>query len=235
MTSEKILYIDDIHTYYGVRHILQGVTLDVGQGEVVSLIGRNGAGKSTMLRSVMGLKTPKSGRVIYLGSEITRLPPHKIAHLGIGLVPQGGGIFPDISVFDNILFSPVRRPGQWTLDRIFALFPRLEERRHNRGRNLSGGEQKMLAMARALMMNPRLLLMDEPSEGLAPLFVQEVGRIVAEISKQGVSVLLVEQNLSLAMSAGHRCYVFNKGRAVYNAPPAVLRANKEVMHQYLGV
>lgn len=235
MTSEKILYIDDIHTYYGVRHILQGVTLDIGQGEVVSLIGRNGAGKSTMLRSVMGLKTPKSGRIIYLGSEITRLPPHRIAHLGIGLVPQGGGIFPDISVLDNILFSPVKRPGQWTLERIFALFPRLEERIRNRGRNLSGGEQKMLAMARALMMNPRLLLMDEPSEGLAPLFVQEVGRIVTEISKQGVSVLLVEQNLSLAMSAGHRCYVFNKGRAVYNAPPNVLRANKEVMRQYLGV
>ena len=234
-TAAKVLQIDDIHTYYGSRHILQGVALDIDEGEVVSLIGRNGAGKSTMLRSVIGLKRPKAGRVFYLGEDITNLAPHQIARLGIGLVPQGGGIFPDISVMENILFSPVRRPGQWTLERVLQLFPRLEERKNNRGRNLSGGEQKMLAMARALMMNPLLLLMDEPSEGLAPLFVQEVGRIVGEISKQGVSVLLVEQNLSLALSAGNRCYVFNKGRAVYSAPPDVLRANKEVMHQYLGV
>lgn len=230
-----ILQIEDIHTYYGTRHILQGVNIEVGEGEVVSLVGRNGAGKSTMLRSVIGLKKPKTGRVLFLGQDITPLAPHAIAHLGISLVPQGGGIFPDISVMENLMFSPVRRPGDWTVKRILGLFPRLEERQRNRGRTLSGGEQKMLAMGRALMMNPRLLLMDEPSEGLAPLFVQEVGRMVGEISKAGVSVLLVEQNLNLAFSAGDRCYVFNKGRAVYNASPAELRADKSIMLQYLGV
>jgi branched-chain amino acid transport system ATP-binding protein len=209
--------------------------MDVGAGQVVSLIGRNGSGKSTTLRSVIGLKKPKAGKVMFEGRDITPLAPHVIAGLGISLVPQGGGIFPDISVMDNLTFSPVKRPGEWNVSRALALFPILEERRNNRGRNLSGGEQKMLAVARALVMNPKLLLMDEPSEALSPLFVREIGRIVREIAKSGVSVLLVEQNIPLALSASCRCYVFNKGRAVFHATPNALRANHDVMQQYLGV
>jgi len=233
--QSAVLSVDDIHTYYGLRHILQGVSLEIGAGEVVSLIGRNGAGKSTMLRSIIGLKKPKSGRVMFLGEDITPLAPHRVAARGIGLVPQGGGIFPDISVMENLLFSPVKRSGEWDLKRVLALFPRLDERRNQRGRTLSGGEQKMLAMARALVMNPRLLLMDEPSEALAPLFVREVGRIVKEIGKTGMSVLLIEQNIPLALSSSNRCYVFNKGRVVYQSTPDKLRADHDAMQQYLGV
>jgi branched-chain amino acid transport system ATP-binding protein len=231
----SVLLLDDVHVYYGPRHVLQGVTLGVGAGEVVGLIGRNGAGKSTALRSIIGLKKPKPGRVLFEGVDVTPLAPHIIARLGVGLVPQGGGIFPDISVIENVMFSPVKRHGDWNAKRVLELFPRLEERRNQRGRNLSGGEQKMLAVARALVMNPKLLLMDEPSEALAPMFVREVGRIIREIAKSGVSVLLVEQNIPLALSVSNRCYVFNKGRAVYHATPDVLRENQEVMHQYLGV
>lgn len=231
----NVLRLEDVHSYYGPRHILQGVTMNVDAGEVVALIGRNGAGKSTALRSIIGLKKPKAGRVLFLGEDITPLPPHRVAALGMGLVPQGGGIFPDISVMENLMFSPVKRPGEWDLRRVLTLFPRLEERRNQRGRTLSGGEQKMLAVARALVMNPKLMLMDEPSEALAPLFVREIGRIIREIASTGVSVLLVEQNIPLALSASSRCYVFNKGRVVFQAPPDVLRANPDVMHQYLGV
>lgn len=234
-TQSSVLLVDDVQVYYGPRHILQGVTLGVGGGEVVGLIGRNGAGKSTALRTIIGLKKPKSGRVIFQGADITPLAPHVIAGLGIGLVPQGGGIFPDISVIENVMFSPVKRPGDWDVKRVLELFPRLGERRNQRGRTLSGGEQKMLAVARALVMNPRLLLMDEPSEALAPMFVREIGRILREITKTGVSVLLVEQNIPLALTASNRCYVFNKGRAVYHATPDALRANPDVMHRYLGV
>jgi branched-chain amino acid transport system ATP-binding protein len=230
-----ILRVEELHTYYGLRHILQGVTLEIGPSEVASLIGRNGAGKSTMLRSIIGLKKPKSGRVVFLDEDITPLAPHHVAARGIGLVPQGGGVFPDISVMENLLFSPVKRSGEWDLKRVLALFPRLDERRNQRGRTLSGGEQKMLAVARALVMNPRLLLMDEPSEALAPLFVREIGRIVQEISKMGMSVLLIEQNIPLALSSSHRCYVFNKGRVVYQATPDKLRADHDAMQQYLGV
>ena len=235
VAQSDVLRLEHVHTYYGARHILQGVTLNINSGEVVALIGRNGAGKSTTLRSIIGLKKPKTGKVLFLDKDITSLAPHRVAALGIGLVPQGGGIFPDISVMENLMFSPVKREGEWDLRRVLTLFPRLEERRNQRGKTLSGGEQKMLAVARALVMNPKLLLMDEPSEALAPLFVREIGQIIREIAKTGVSVLLVEQNIPLALSASNRCYVFNKGRVVYQATPDVLRVNQDVMHQYLGV
>jgi branched-chain amino acid transport system ATP-binding protein len=234
-SRSTVLRVEDIHTYYGLRHILQGVSLEIGAGEAVSLIGRNGAGKSTMLRSIIGLKKPKSGRVMFLGEDITLLPAHKVAARGIGLVPQGGGIFPDISVMENLLFSPLKRSGEWDLKRLLTLFPRLDERRNQRGRTLSGGEQKMLSVARALVTNPRLLLMDEPSQALAPMFVREIGRIVREVARAGMSVLLIEQNIPLALSSSDRCYVFNKGRVVYQSTPDKLRADHDAMQQYLGV
>jgi branched-chain amino acid transport system ATP-binding protein len=229
-----MLTVEDIHTYYGESHILQGLSLEVRPGELVCLMGRNGAGKTTTIRSIIGYNAPRSGRIRFLDQDIARLPPYRIAERGIGLVPQGRGIFPDLTVRENLTFA-AKAGGPWNEERAFAVFPRLEERQNNRGNQLSGGEQQMLAIARALLMNPKLILMDEPSEGLAPLIVREIGRIIQELKREGLSVLLVEQNLALGLSVADRCYVLNKGRVVYEGSSLVLRQDEAIKRQYLGV
>jgi branched-chain amino acid transport system ATP-binding protein len=236
-----MLIVEEIHTYYGDSHILQGVSLDVSAGEIVALLGRNGVGKSTLIKSLIGFAPPRQGRIALRGVDVTRLAPHKRARLGIALVPQGRGIFPTLSVRENLTLA-ARRPiagngnrALWTLERVLALFPPLEKRLRNLGAQLSGGEQQMLAIARALMTNPELLLMDEPSEGLAPLMVEEIVRVLDDLRAQSLSILLVEQNLSMALGLADRVYVMSKGQIVYAGLPADLQANPDVKHRYLGV
>lgn len=233
-----MLTLDDLHTYYGESHVLQGVSLSVGPGEIVALLGRNGVGKTTTINSIIGFTPPRRGRITFDGVELERLPSHRIAQLGVGLVPQGRGIFPTLTVRENMTLAARRtRNGNsaWTLERALTAFPPLSKRLKHLGSQLSGGEQQMLAVARALMMNPTLLLLDEPSEGLAPLIVAEIGRIIGALREDGISVLLVEQNLSLALGLANRVYVMNKGQIVYAGRPEELQANDEVKHRYLGV
>src|SRR6201999_866943 len=211
------LTAEGLHTYYGKSHILQGVNLEVAEGKITALLGRNGAGKTTTLRSLMGLTPPREGRVTVFGTDITRWPPFRIAGLGVGFVPEGRKIFPNLTVEEN-LKVPIERPGTWTIARIHALFPRLAERRSNKGRQLSGGEQEMLAIARALILNPKLLILDEPSQGLAPLIVREVFRVVSAARDEGISILLVEQNVRAATEIADRAYVLDDGRVVFSGP-----------------
>jgi branched-chain amino acid transport system ATP-binding protein len=232
----KMLTVDDIHTYYGDSHVLQGVSLRVGQGEVVALLGRNGVGKSTTIKSIIGFTPPRRGQITLRGVDVTRLPSHRTAQMGVGLVPQGRSIFPALTVRENIMLAARHAAnGGWTFERVLETFPPLKARLKNLGSQLSGGEQQMLAVARALMTNPELLLLDEPSEGLAPLIVAEIGRTVAQLRRSGLSILLVEQNLSLALGVADRVYVMNKGRIVFEGAPSDLREQEEVRHRYLGV
>ncbi|MDR7482280.1 MAG: ABC transporter ATP-binding protein [Armatimonadota bacterium] len=228
-----MLKVEQLHAYYGDSHILQGVTLAVGQGQVVGLLGRNGAGKTTTIRSIIGELRPRRGRVVLFEHDVTGAPPERIARLGVGLVPQGRAIFPTLTVRENLLLAA--RPGPWTEDRVYDLFPNLRLRRHHRGAQLSGGEQQMLAIGRALLTNPRLLLLDEPSEGLAPLLVREIGHVIQRLRAAGLAILLVEQNLPMALRVADWLYVLNKGQIVYQAPPAQLRADEHVKHTFLGV
>ena len=234
-----MLNIEDIHTYYGDSYVLQGVSLEVRPRTAVALLGRNGMGKTTLIRSIIGFARPRQGRVLFDGQDITRLASHQIAHLGIGLVPQGRRIFPSLTVLEHL--SVAARPNgaagdrAWTMDRVFGLYPRLRERHAHRGSMLSGGEQQMLAIARALTTNPRLLLMDEPSEGLAPLLVRELGGSIGRLKEAGLSILLVEQNLPMALAIADEVYVLSKGRVVYRGTPAALSADAAVKHRYLGV
>ncbi len=232
-----MLEVRDIHTYYGDSYILQGVSLRVEAGQVVALLGRNGAGKTTTINSIVGLTPPRRGQIVFKGEDVTHAPPHRIARMGMGLVPQGRRLFPNLTVEENITLAARTRNGaaQWTQERIYELFPRLKERARNRASQLSGGEQQMVAIARALMTNPDLLLLDEPSEGLAPLLVREIGRVLAELKARGLSFLLVEQNLHMATSVADWVYVMNKGRIVFEGTPQELLANEEVKHKYLGV
>lgn len=230
-----MLQLRDIHSYYGKSHVLQGVTLDVNAGELVCLFGRNGAGKTTTIRSIIGLTRPRNGKVVFAGQDITGMAPERVARTGVGFVPQGRRIFRDLTVKENLLFAANPKRGPWDLARAYKTFPQLQERQNNRGDQLSGGEQQMLSIARALLANPRLLLMDEPSEGLAPLLIREVGRIIKAIKDEGLSVLLVEQNLALGLSVADRCYVLNKGATVYEGSPDDLRQNAAVKQRYLGV
>ena len=231
-----MLSLNEVHTYYGNSHILQGVNLQVKPREVVSLLGRNGAGKTTIIRSIIGFNSPRSGEVVYKQKNISSQPAYRISQLGIGLVPQGRGIFPTLSVRENLTLAARKTGGDhWDLGKVYELFPRLKERENNKGNQLSGGEQQLLAIGRALMTNPDLLLLDEPSEGLAPLVVKDVGRIVGELKKQGLSILLVEQNLPLALGAADRVYVLSKGKIVLETTPAGLKDQDAEMKQYLGV
>jgi len=231
-----MLKLHDIHTYYGDSHILQGVSLEVKNEEAVALLGRNGVGKTTTISSIIGFEPPRSGEITLEGKDITGRPSYEIAQLGVGLVPQGRGIFPTLTVKENLTIAARNNQnGGWTLDRLIPLFPNLGDRMGNYGRQLSGGEQQMLAMARALMTNPKLLLLDEPSEGLAPLIVKEIGNIVQEVKKSGMSILLVEQNLSMALEVVDRVYVMSKGRIEFEGTPAALKAEKELMLHLLGV
>jgi len=217
----SILELEAIHSYYGKSHILHGVSLTLREGEIVTLLGRNGAGKTTTLRSIVGLTPARDGVVRILGKATTHWPPYSIAALGVGYVPEGRRIFGNLTVEEN-LKVPRERPGHWTIPRVFELFPRLGERRRNKGRQLSGGEQEMLAIARALLLNPKLLLLDEPSQGLAPLIVQEVFRVIADMRNTGMSLLLVEQNVRAAVEIADRAYVLDDGRVIYEGSAAEL-------------
>jgi len=211
----KALEIEGINTYYGKSHILKGVDLVVEEGELVTLLGRNGAGKSTTLRSIMGLTPARSGSVRIFGTDTTHSPAYRIAALGVGFVPEGRRIFSNLTVEEN-LKVPVERPGPWTIPRIYQLFPRLAERKNNKGRQLSGGEQEMLSIARALLLNPRLLMLDEPSQGLAPLIVQDVFKVIVATRDEGMSVLLIEQNVRAAVEVADRAYVLDDGAIAYS-------------------
>jgi branched-chain amino acid transport system ATP-binding protein len=208
------LEVEALHTYYGKSHILHGIDLELREGEIVTLLGRNGAGKTTTLRSLVGLTRAREGVVRIFGHATTDWPPFRIAGLGLGYVPEGRRIFPNLTVDDN-LRVPIERPGRWTIARIYQLFPRLAQRKSNKGRQLSGGEQEMLAIARALLLNPKILVLDEPSQGLAPLIVQEVFRVVTSMRQEGISVLLVEQNVRAAVEIADRAYVLDDGRVVF--------------------
>src|ERR1700753_495573 len=204
--SGPVLAAENLHTYYGKSHILHGVGLEVREGEIVTLLGRNGAGKTTTLRSLVGLTHPREGAVHIHGHATTDWPSYRIAALGVGYVPEGRRIFPNLTVEEN-LRVPLERPGPWTIPRVYELFPRLAQRKSNKGRQLSGGEQEMLAIARALLLNPKLLLLDEPSQGLAPLLVREVFNVVVKMRTEGMSILLVEQNVRQAVAIADRAYV----------------------------
>ena len=231
-----MLIVDNIHTYYGNSHILQGVSLTVNKGEAVALLGRNGVGKSTTIKSIIGFTPPRHGEIRLHDTNITAWPSYKIAQQGVGLVPQGRGIFPTLTVQENItLAARNAQKGGWSYQRVLDLFPNLQARLKNYGSQLSGGEQQMLAIARALMTNPELLLLDEPSEGLAPLIVAEIGRIITQLKNDGLSILLVEQNLTLALAIVDRVYIMSKGRMVFEGTPPQLREQEKVRQQYLGV
>lgn len=237
-----LLEVKDLNTFYGASHVLQGVSLNVAEGELVALLGRNGMGKSTTLKTIMGLAKSKSGSVVFAGTETTGFPPYKAARAGIGYVPEERRVFPELTVHDNLLLGikggKIKNPNDpnvWTTERIYSHFPKLQERCNSQGRFLSGGEQQMLSIGRALMGNPKLLLVDEPSEGLAPIMVQEVRNVLAEINKAGVSILLVEHNLKVALSLATRVYLMGKAHIVYTGTSEDLRNNHEVRAKYLEV
>jgi branched-chain amino acid transport system ATP-binding protein len=228
-----MLDVDAIQTYYGESHILHGVSVRVAEGEAVALLGRNGAGKTTLIRSVAGFTPPRDGRVLFGGQAVQAWPAYRIARQGLALVPQGRRIFAPLTVSENLTLGA--RPGEWTLERIYGLFPRLGERATQPGGTLSGGEQQMLAIGRALMTNGRMLVLDEPSEGLAPIVVREIGSIVRGLKGEKLSILLVEQNYHLALQVADRVYVMSKGQIVWEGTPSGLEANEDVKRRYLGV
>ena len=229
-----MLRIDGLHTYYDHGHILQGVDLEVPLGRIAAVLGRNGVGKTTTLRSIIGLVLPRSGRVLLGDKDVAGWPPHRIVRVGVGYVPEGRMIFPDLTVMENIQVAQRVPAKQWSMDRLFTLFPALAERRRNKGSQLSGGEQQMLAVARALVTDPKVMLLDEPSQGLAPLVVQELSRLITRLRDEGVSVLLVEQNLKLAEGVADVVYVMVKGKMVYHAPLERFRSEREdVKAKYL--
>ncbi len=229
-----MLVLEDIHTYYGDSYVLQGISLEVKVGSVVALLGRNGMGKTTLIRSIMGFTPPRRGKVIFKAKDVTDVPDFRKARMGIGLVPQGRWIFPSLTVRENVLIGE-GAAGEWSLQEVHRLFPRLEARGRHMGNKLSGGEQQMLAIARTLMMNPDLVLMDEPTEGLAPLIVQAVAEIILRVKSRGGTILLVEQNLQMARKVSDFVHVISRGRIVYSGHPDELWRNEEVKQQYLGV
>jgi len=231
----KALVAEGLDTFYGKSHILHGVGLEVGEGEVVALLGRNGAGKTTTIRSVLGLTPPRRGRVQILGTEAMHLPPHRIAMLGVGYVPEGRRIFPHLTVEENLALAAKKRKGPWSPGRVYELFPRLYERRLHKGRQLSGGEQEMLAIARALLLNPRLLVLDEPSQGLAPMVVRLVAEVLLQVEQEGMAALLAEQNARLALEVADRVYVLDDGKVVYAAPAGELRKDPGLIRLLTGI
>ena len=228
------LAVRDLHAYYGESHVLQGVSLDVADGESVALLGRNGAGKTTTINAIVGFVRPRGGTVRVGDRDVTAKPPHRVAAAGVALVPQGRRVFSDLTVRENLTIA-ARENGGWDLGRVLELFPSLERRLTNRGDELSGGEQQMVAIGRALLRDPLLLLLDEPSEGLAPKLVAEVGDALVSLRESGLSLLLVEQNLALATRVAQRVYVMNKGKIVFSGTTAELAAAGDVEARYLGV
>ncbi len=230
-----MLQVQDIHTYYGRSHILQGISLDLEEGEVICLLGRNGAGKTTTVNSIMGYVHPKAGSITFEGRDITKKPPFEISRAGIGHVPQDRRIFPTLTVQDNLEVIHRKVEGGWTVEKVFDTFPILEKLKARRGSNLSGGEQQILAVARPLMTNPKLLLLDEPSEGIAPIIVQEIGELIKKITKTGLSVLLAEQNMRFTMKIASRGYIIDKGRIHHQGGMEELKEDKEIIGKYLAV
>ncbi|WP_151638147.1 ABC transporter ATP-binding protein [Noviherbaspirillum aerium] len=231
-----MLEVDNIHSYYGDSHVLRGVSLQVKPGEVTSILGRNGAGKTTTVLSIMGYLKPRHGTVVYDGKPINGLPSHRISRMGLGFVPQERGVFPSLSVEENLTVAArPGRDGRWTLDRIYELFPRLKERRNNRGFQLSGGEQQMVSIARALLLNPSVIILDEPSEGLAPLIVDEIVEILRKMKNEGLAILLIEQNLKAALDLGDMHYVLSKGEVCFTGTSDSLRGNDAVLSTHLSV
>jgi branched-chain amino acid transport system ATP-binding protein len=234
-----MLDLENVNAYYGDSHILHGVSLPVREGEVACLLGRNGAGKTTTILTIMGYLKPRPGRILFRGQDIAALPPFKVARLGFGFVPQERGIFPSLTVRENLtVFARAGgggNGGRWTLERVFELFPNLRARERNLGFQLSGGEQQMLSIARALMLNPTLLLLDEPSEGLAPMIVQEIVEVLKSLKQEGLAILLVEQNLHTALAVADRHHVMNKGEICFSGSSAELESNEFVLRNYLSV
>jgi len=231
-----ILDVQDIHTYYGDAYVLQGLSLQLEQGQILGLIGRNGVGKTTLVNSIVGFVLPRRGRIYFKGADITGDSSFAIIRRGIGLVPQGRRVFATLSVEDNLSVAEHNaRRHRWSLQRVYALFPRLAERRSQRAKTLSGGEQQMLAIGRGLMTNPDCLIMDEPSEGLAPIIIQALWAAIAKLKEEGLSILLVEQNAALALKLVDFVHVMSKGHIVYSARPDELRANDEVKLRFLGI
>jgi branched-chain amino acid transport system ATP-binding protein len=235
-----LLALEEVHTYYGEAHILQGVSLTVGPGEVVTLIGRNGAGKTTTLRSIMGIARPRRGRVRLRGDDITELDTHAIARRGVAWVPEERRILPNLTVLDNLRLGMLGAhggsgDGTARIDEVLAYFPRLRERIGHRGRHLSGGEQQMLAIARALVGGPSVMLVDEPTEGLAPLLVQNLTEILAAINRRGTTILLVEQTLEVALALSHRLYVMDQGRIQFEGTPEALKRDPTIQQRFLGI
>jgi branched-chain amino acid transport system ATP-binding protein len=230
-----MLKLDAVTAGYGETQVLHGVSLEVGEGQVVALLGRNGAGKTTTLRSIIGLTRVWGGSIRFDGREIAAARPHALALAGIGYLPEHRGVFPSLSVHENLTLVAGRRPGPWSIARVYELFPRLAERRQNGGAQLSGGEQQMLAIARALLLNPKLLLLDEPTEGLAPLIVREIYQRLAEIKAEGATVLLVEQSVRFALALADRAYVLGRGQVQWQGSAADLVGNAEAQQIWLGV
>ena len=231
-----MLDLENVNAYYGESHILHGVSLAVNEGEVVCLLGRNGAGKTTTILTIMGYLKPRPGRIRYRGRDIAALPPYAVARLGFGFVPQERGIFPSLTVRENLtVFARGTAGGRWTLERILELFPSLRARERNLGFQLSGGEQQMLSIARALMLNPSLLLLDEPSEGLAPMIVQDIVEVLRNLKREGLAILLVEQNLRTALAVADRHHVMNKGEICFTGSSGELEGNEFVLRNYLSV
>jgi len=231
-----VLKICDIHTYYGESYVLQGISFNLEKGSIVGILGRNGMGKTTLIRSIIGFNPPRRGQIFFKGVDIARTPSYKIVRMNMGLVPQGRRIFPSLNVLENLTVGakPSGDAG-WNEEKIYALFPVLFERRHHKGNQLSGGEQQMLAIARALMTNPEVLLLDEPGEGLAPLIVETIGKVILQLKESGLSILLVEQNLPFAIKVADYIHVLCKGEIVHSATPQDLWENEQIKTQFLGV
>ena len=229
-----ILQVEDIHTYYGDAYVLQGLSLELGEGQIVGLLGRNGVGKTTLVNSIVGFNRPRRGRVLFKGEDVTRASSFETIRKGLGLVPQGRRVFASLTVEENLLVAQ-SKTSRWNLKRVYELFPRLEERRRQRAKTLSGGEQQMLAIARGLMTDPDCLIMDEPSEGLAPIIIQAVWQAVSKLKAQGLSILLVEQNAALALQRVDHVHVISKGRVAWSGAPQALWADDEVKSRYLGI
>jgi branched-chain amino acid transport system ATP-binding protein len=236
-----MLHVEKINTYYGYSHILNDVSLEVRRGEIVVLLGRNGVGKTTTLKTIMGIMAPRTGRIVFQGREITGMPPHKIARMGISLIPEDRRVLPNLTVMENLKLGMLIRKNEidkkGVLDVVFSYFPRLKERRNQAGGSLSGGEQQMLTMARGMVSQPSLMLIDEPTEGLMPLLVKEIGEIIGKLQQEGVTILLVEQNyqLSLSLSENERAYIIEKGQIRMSGTPAELVQKQDEVERYLGV